>query len=40
MGHNTHTQQKVGWGGYLAFFYYDYSFFQHVCEKYRMVASL
>ena len=20
MGHNTHTQQKVGWGGYLAFF--------------------
>ena len=19
MGHNTHTQQKVGWGGYLAF---------------------
>lgn len=25
MGHNTHTQQKVGWGGYLAF-YYDYPF--------------
>lgn len=20
MGHNTHTQQKVEWGGYLAFF--------------------
>ncbi len=20
MDHNTHTQQKVGWGGYLAFF--------------------
>lgn len=20
MGHSTHTQQKVGWGGYLAFF--------------------
>lgn len=39
MGHNTHTQQKVGWGGYLAFLL-RLSFFRHVCEKYRMVAGL
>lgn len=40
MGHSTHTQQKVGWGGYLAFFITIILFSGHVCEKYRMVAGL
>lgn len=39
MGHQMHTQQKVGWGGYLAFLL-PLSFFRHVREKYGMVASV
>ena len=39
MDHSTHAA-KGGMGRLSRFFYYDYSFFRHVCEKYRMVAGL
>ncbi|VEB87323.1 Uncharacterised protein [Citrobacter koseri] len=40
MGHQMHTQQKVGWGRLSRLFYYHYPFFRHVREKYGMVASV